>query len=93
MNTDPIVHGGLMRCDIETIHLRETPGVEGEIQQCAYSHDSAHRAIFSNGAWHWLTPGWAEQLVQDSAVSRTLDVAEATADKARAVGLARETAT
>lgn len=30
--------------------------------------------------------------LRDSAVARTLDVAEATADKARAVGLARETA-
>jgi hypothetical protein len=38
--------------------------------------------------------GWcAEPLEEhDPAVARTLDVAEATADKARAVGLARETA-
>lgn len=48
--------GGLMRCDLETLHERTTPATEGEIQQCKYTDDPGHRAIFRDGAWRWLHP-------------------------------------
>jgi hypothetical protein len=54
MNTDLIAHGGLMRCDVQTIRDRFTPGVEGEIQQCQYTDSPDHRMVFRDGAWRWL---------------------------------------
>lgn len=56
MNEDRIYIGGLMRCDIETIRERTTPGVEGEIQQCKYSDDPWHRAVFQDSARRWFQP-------------------------------------
>jgi hypothetical protein len=47
---DKIRIGGLMRCCIETIRVREQSGVEGEVQPCKWCSSSTR---FVGGAWEW----------------------------------------
>ena len=70
------------------------PDDETDLSSCPYYNGTG---ICSFSCWGWGEPrcrteeplnGWPSQR---TAVARTLDVAEETADKARAVGLARST--
>lgn len=43
-----------MRCDLNTIGARLVKAQEGEVLQCMYTNDEAHRMVFRDGAWEWI---------------------------------------
>jgi hypothetical protein len=67
-----------------------TPDLLGALQQSMRAAREGRQPVAPCNCLEGV-PGPCNCL-DDPAVARTLDVAEATADKARAVGLARETA-
>lgn len=50
VNRDPIRSAGLLRCCIQTLRQRETPGEEGDVQPCQHCSSWAR---FRDGAWEW----------------------------------------
>jgi hypothetical protein len=56
MAIEPIYHGGLFRCCVQTLVDRTEPGTVGEVVNCAYGCGEKGQMVLDENGWRWLHP-------------------------------------